>query len=294
MSDKNQGQPGRQALLQTVAAQQKRIVSTDKIVDDLKRVVAVQGMTIDYIARMAGLDKHVAAIRKRADADNPAQPVPNPPSENAFETTQQAATPETRDDVRNPGMTPGSVGGVPAETTTTALEPGTTLDTGPFNELENVQAPVAGTETHVPDEMTRIETDVRVGPEASPVTNPEVAFPWTMSPNQSNEGGGRTTASIRLARLQMQAGMVPGENDDLVLGAKIAGSGATDLEINQTIATLESVVKAASRQQQVPVSAVPRSAERVQRTTPSLAQGGGQFRTASVSSAADDAEDIFI
>ena len=293
MSGKDQGQPGRQALMQTVAAQQKRIVSSEAVIGELKRSLAVQGMMIDYIARMAGLDQHVAAIRKRADADNPAQPVPNPPSENAAESTQEAATPEARDDVRNPGMTPGSVGEVPAETTTTALEPGTTLDTGPFNQLENVQAPVAGTETHVPDEMTRIETDVRVGPEASPTANPEVAFPWTISPNQSNDGA-RTTASIRLARLQIEAGLAEGESDDLALGARIAASGATDLEINQTVATLESVRKAASRQQQVPVSTVPRGVDRVQRTTPSLAQGGGQFRTAAATSPSDDAEDIFI
>lgn len=260
----------RQSLLQAVAGQQKTI-------DSLVQKIALQDVVIDYIADLAGLKGHVAGIRRKADLDNPAQPVPNPPSEPASESTQEAATPEAYDDPRNPGMTPGSVQDVPADTTTVALQPGEALPTAPFTDLQDVQAPVAGTETHVPNEQTRIETDVRVSPNASPTANPQVAFPWNdaMGPNLSNTGS-RQIASIRLARLQIEAGMAEGETDDLSLGARIAASDTADDEINRTIQILEETRKAAARKEasrkERPAGMVPRSAS-TSRTVPSMFNG---------------------
>lgn len=287
----------RQALLQAVAQQQAQI----RRLAHENQILALQ---MGYVAQLAGVDKQVEAIRKKADADNPAQPVPNPPSENAAESTEQAVTPEAYDDVRNPGMTPGSVNELPADTTDVALAPGESLPTAPFNELENVQAPVAGTETQLPLDQTRIEQDVRVGPQASPVVNPQVAFPWHISPNQSNQGeggqpgqmtaakqgGNRTIAALKLARLQIEAGMAE-TTDDLALGAQIESSQASDAEIASTTATLEQVRKAASRQAR-PANLVPRSAS-VQRTVPSLAggSGSGMSTTAGAAPVADDTAD---
>lgn len=253
----------RQALLTAVAAQQKQI-------DSLTQQAAAQDRAIAYIASLAGVGKQVTAMRKSADVNNPASPYPDPPSEAPTETTQEAATPEAADDVRNPGMTPGSVNDLAADTTTVALEPGTALPTEPFTNLVNPQAPIAGTETQLPLEQTRIETDVRVSPNADPAVNPQTAFPWTMA--SKSDDSSRTMASIRLARLQIEAGVVS-TNDDLALGAQIEKSAATDAEINATIKTLESV-KTASKKQR-PAGLVPRSAS-AQRSTPSMS-GDGVF-----------------
>ncbi len=246
----------------------------------LARKQAVQDLLIDYVADLAGVSKQVTAIRKRADLDNPAQPVDNPPSEPVTESTEEAATPEARDNVQAPGMTPGSVDNVAADTTDVALAPGESLPTAPFNQLVNPQAPVAGTETQLPLDQTRIETDVRVGDP----TNPETAYPWTIA----SAGGNRVTASIHLARLQIESGM-SNETSDLVLGGKIAASESPDAEIESTIRTLEAVRKAASTKQARPASLVPRAAS-AQRTVPSLVSGGIQAQ-ASASPVADDTRD---
>lgn len=250
---------GRNALHAALAAQQKTIAG-------LQHRVAVQDLVLDYVANLAGIGGQVTAIRKKADEENPAQPIPNPPSEQPFETTEQAVEPAARDNVSNPGMTPGSVDNIAADTTDVALAPGESLPTAPFNQLENVQAPVAGTETQLPLDQTRIETDVRVG---DPM-NPEVAYPWTLA-SKGDAGKGRTMASIRLARLQIEAGVAE-TRDDLALGAQIEASAVSDAEINSTIATLERVRTASAAKQQRPAHLVPRSAS-VQRTTPSLAGG---------------------
>ena len=276
-------------LMHVVATQQKQI-------NALARENAVMRLQLGYVAQLAGVTKQVQAIRVKADMMNPGQPVPDPPSEGPTETTEEAVQPETYDDVRAPGTTPGSVNNLAADTTDVALRPGETLPTSPFNELVNVQAPIKGTETQLPPQQTRIETDVRVGDP----TNPQVAFPWDISPNQSNGEGGqkaasknkgnRTIAAIQLARLQITAGLSE-ERNDLALGARIESSNVSDAEIASTIRTLAGVQKAASgRQGQRPAGLVPRSAS-VRRTTPSLANDGSMSATASTSVDSSDTMD---
>lgn len=371
----------RTALHQAMESQQRQIEAQRRQISQLVAHASLQDGIIDYVAKLAGISKQVTAIRKKADVLNPAQPIPDPNPAPPSETTQEAATPEAYDDVRNPGATPGSLTHVPAEATTVALQPGEDLPTQPFNQLVDVQAPVENTSTQLPLNQTRIETDVRVG---DPM-NQEIAFPWTMSQNNSNgqrtaaflsehpeegghDGGGthgwgvwdhtdggwavtpqsygderwtkdraedmhdslaemrasdldinhddakthfsvepfsekekweeardrvqpqnyrmsskeqapvadesRTIASMRLARLQIDAGLAE-ESDDLSLGQKIALSERTDSEINQTIKTLESVKKAASKKQARPAHLVPRTATAGSRSTPSFAGGSG-------------------
>lgn len=371
----------RTALHQAMESQQRQIEAQRRQISQLVAHASLQDGIIDYVAKLAGISKQVTAIRKKADVLNPAQPIPDPNPVPPSETTQEAATPEAYDDVRNPGATPGSLTHVPAEATTVALQPGEDLPTQPFNQLVDVQAPVENTSTQLPLNQTRIETDVRVG---DPM-NQEIAFPWTMSQNNSNgqrtaaflsehpeegghDGGGthgwgvwdhtdggwgvtpqsygderwtkdraedmhdslaemrasdlgikhddakthfsvepyseketweeardrirpqnyrmsskkqapvadesRTIASMRLARLQIEAGLAE-ESDDLSLGQKIASSERTDSEINQTIKTLESVKKAASKKQARPAHLVPRTASAGSRSTPSFAGGSG-------------------
>ena len=435
----------RTALHQAMESQQRQIEAQRRQISQLVAHASLQDGIIDYVAKLAGISKQVTAIRKKADVLNPAQPIPDPNPVPPSETTQEAATPEAYDDVRNPGATPGSLTHVPAEATTVALQPGEDLPTQPFNQLVDVQAPVENTSTQLPLNQTRIETDVRVG---DPM-NQEIAYPWTMGQNNSNgqrmaaksdpvygdklipffkpdrdnpyhyltpahhadedlhpeagevhilpgehstnghpqvlvtnsdgeklfaptsEGGphryrddgivtnpkyidqafaaaskmpsyepsldepmpwkdkkepspyaeawrhhaskqatflsehpeaevqgetqgtpesqpwghqeeaprgvadeSRTIASMRLARLQIDAGLAE-ESDDLSLGQKIALSERTDSEINQTIKTLESVKKAASKKQARPAHLVPRTATAGSRSTPSFAGGSG-------------------
>lgn len=307
---------GNRPLMQAMASQQALISRLQARNAELEHNNAVLGLQMAYVARLAGVTKEVDAIRaqadlvRKADADNPAQPVPNPPSEAPVETTEQAATPEAYDNPNQIGQTPGANQGVAAETTATPMDPGVTLPTAPYNQLLNVSAPVAGTETHVPNEQTRIETDVRVG---DPM-NPETAFPLNpafgpsaqqgTTPPRSGEmsqtasrkrGEGRTMASIRLARLRVQAGMARG--DDLAVAASIEGDpNLSDAMIRHEISTLTQVTKAAARAQR-PAGLVPRSAgaQGVQRTMPSLVTQPAPITSVAgaVGATDEDAESLF-
>jgi hypothetical protein len=181
-------QPASRPILAAVQGQQKHIEALKQVAANQRHEIEVLKGQLTYIANMAGVGQQMTAIRKRADqlkladVNNPGQPVPDPPSQGPSETTEEAVTPETMDDPRRPGQTPGSVQDVPADTTDLAMNPGESLPTSPYGDMVDVTAPVAGTETHVPDDQTRIETDVRVG---DPM-NLDTAFPWTISPNNSN------------------------------------------------------------------------------------------------------------
>jgi hypothetical protein len=217
--------------------------------------LAVQGRQIARIAQLAGISSEIEALAPRtADIANPAQPIPDGPEQAPSETTEQAAQAETNDDVRSPGQTGNSTSGVPAAATDTALTPGGTLPAEPYGNLQDVTSPVSGVNTgELAPDQTRIETDVRVGDPAQW----DVAFPWTMSENQSNSnppssgemaGAGspsRTHACLRLARLQIQAGIASGE-DLSVAAALEADANRTDQLIANEIGVLTGVVKAAS------------------------------------------------
>jgi hypothetical protein len=284
------------------------VAAQQAVVDELRREraadkaqLAVQAKQIALIARLAGVTDEVAALAKTADIANPAQPIPDGPEQAPSETTEQAATPETNDDARSPGQTGNSTAGVPAASTDTALTPGGTLPAEPYGNLQDVTSPVSGVNTgEVGGDQTRIETDVRVGDPAQW----DVAFPWTISDNQSNSnppstgemagasGGSpsRTHACLRLARLQIQAGLTPGA-DDLQLAASLeADANRSNAMINHEIDVLTGVVKAAAAARTVPPNGrvATRSAERV---APSLAS----HATASAAPLAgsDEVSDLF-
>lgn len=315
---------GNRPLMQAMASQQKALQSLQERNAalaarnaDLEHEAAVQGLQLAFVAKLAGVSKELDAIRaeadkmrKAADIDNPAQPVPNPPSEAPVATTQEAATPEAYDNPNQIGQTPGANQGVAAETTATPMDPGVTLPTAPYNQLINVSAPVAGTETHTAPDTTRIETDVRVG---DPM-NPETAFPLNpafgpsqqrgttpprsgeMSQTASAKESGRTMASVRLARLRVQSGLAQG--DDLAVAASIEGDQNLSMEaIRAEIGTLERVAKAAGRQtRQRPQGLVPRAAAQgVQRTMPSLVTQPAPITSVAgaVGSRDEDAEALF-
>lgn len=274
-------------ILQAVAAQQQQIALLAQQNEMLRHEVIVLKSQIHHIGSVAGLGGHMAAIRTKADAMNPAQPVPDPASEAAVQTTEDALAPDTMDNVQNPGMTPGSVENLGADAHDVPYNPGMVPGdmTQPFNQLVNVQAPVSGTETQLPLEQTKTQVDVRVGDPMAP----DVAFPLTPAfTNQPRTSSLRTMSSIRLARLQVEAGIATG--DDLMLGEVIASSDKTDEWINDQIATLSSVKRVtASRQGQRPAGVVPRPAAGVARTTPSLTSEASLAVEASIEAADDEA-----
>jgi hypothetical protein len=309
----NKTQSGNRPLMQAMASQQSMLNKIAARNEALEHDNAVLKLQLAYVARLAGVSAELDAIRakanemrKKADADNPAQPVPNPASQPATESTEQAATPEAYDNPNQIGQTPGANQGVAAETTATPMDPGVTLPTEPYNNLVDVSAPVAGTETHTPPETTRIETDVRVG---DPM-NPETAYPLNPAFGPSAQQGTtpprdgemsqtsshRTMASIRLARLQIAAGIAQGE--DLAVAASIeADRTMTDAMIRREITTLDRVNKAATRQAR-PQKLVPRAAastQGVQRTMPSLVTQPGPITSVAgaVGSIDEEAESLF-
>lgn len=300
-----------------IAALQRKVAVQDRTIRTQAEILKIAGQQLHYLATVAGVSREFEAIKaegmkKIADIMNPAQPIPDPPSAPPTETTQQAEAPKTFDDPRNPGITPGSTDGVPAQQVDSPLVPGETLPTSPYTNLVDVTQPVAGTEEHVPLDQTKIETDVRVGDPMVNANNPQgYGFPLTgpfaadgaASANTTTSPGyqnpGRTMASIRLAKLRKSAGLVQGDADELVLAAEIERTAAlTDPMIEHEIATLATLATKSAAKAQVrrpkggPMPKVATS----ERRAPSLAgvPDPGFFAVAAAGFDEDDASDLFL
>jgi hypothetical protein len=265
-------------VLAAVAAQQQ-------VIETQARQIKRLHNAIELIARYAGLSKKVAEVIKVADERNPASPVPDPADAAPYETTEQALAPLASDDPEALGATPGANQGVAADSTDTVFSPGTSVDTQPFNELLDVTAPVSGTTEHVPDDQTRIETDVRVGDP----DNPEVAFPLNpaFTKQERTSSRTRTLQSLKLARLRKAAGIAEGEELDLA-GQIEATASLSDEAINAEIETLSAVQKAASRRAPAR-SATPLRPQAAR--MPSFAPQQGVQRQASSAPVTSDVED---
>src|SRR6185437_14115576 len=205
---------------------------------------------LHFVADLAGVRPELEQIRRQADMNNPASPVPDPPEEPPSETTEETLAPDANGDASRPGAEPGSLTRVPAEQMTTSMTPGVEIQTPPASNLVSVTAPVQGTNPDqdggVPIQQRRIETDVRIDPDPLKAGGPGIggiggngaAFPWMLDAREPGQQGGqqkaaalqppasaedvsgaRTMASIRLARLRVHAGLARG--DELVLGTQI-------------------------------------------------------------------------
>jgi hypothetical protein len=217
---------------------------------------------------VAGQER-VASLYHRANPSNPAQPVPEPSSEPPVATSGDAVQAEGRDDVTRMGPTP--VTNVQADAVTDVGTPyGELADLPVGINRTDVTAPVQGTETATPPEMTVIPVDTRIG---NP-DRPEVAFPFTVGPvgapsksySGPSVGNPPTTAAqhqgepgvvvhpqaqahyiaaVNLARLRAQVGI---SNDEpFQAGAHIA-STMNDAQINAEAQGLQAVASRQSRQ----------------------------------------------
>lgn len=313
-------QPNKAAAeMSVIAALKSQVEAQDRTIKAQGEILKIAGQQLHYLATLAGVAPEFEAIKtegmkKVADILNPAQPIPDPPAEGPTETTQEAEAPKTFDDPRSPGITPGSTDGVPAQMTDSPLTPGATMDTSPYTQLVDVTKPVAGTETHVPLDQTKIETDVRVGDPMVNANNPQgYAFPLnpefaadgasyantTTSPGMQQKAASRTMASIRLAKLRKNAGLIQGDTDELVVAAEIERTASlTDEMIEHEITTLDSLAKTAARSpaRRPQGGPMPKVAS-AQRHAPSLAADGrvpGMQVEAASGFDASDASDIFL
>lgn len=209
---------------------------------------------IQAIATLAGVDvapiyaqaeRRIASLQRRADAENPAQPVPEPGSEAPSQSSSDALGDLNDADVTTAG-----------EVTSEDGLAGTTVDVTAVGEVmadeaagtADVTTPTSGIE--VSENETQISGDVTArGFDA------ENAFPI--------EAQKRVFASLRLARMRITAGIAQGE--DLVLGEEIAKSAMSNAAIDAEIATLSRVRAASNRQ---PTPSAPVRADR--RSVPSL------------------------
>lgn len=197
-----------------------------RVADRVKRLAEVKPAAPAAPAAPA-VNRRVRPQVRRADINNPAQPIPAPPSEAASETSQQAAAPAAKVDVAAPGGTPVN----DTSSTTTSVTPGPNPLTDTSADVtQSVTAPVSGTETNTEG---KVPVDVQVG-----TPTDEVAFPITSAIAEP-----RLYASLRLARLRMEAGIAP-RQDDLALANAIARNRKLSNErISDEIATLSSVIK---------------------------------------------------
>lgn len=279
-----------------------------------------------YLASAAGVERELAEVgrrvmRRHADLMNPASPVPDPPQGPPSETTEQALMPESMDDPSRPGATPGANSRVPAAQTTTSITPGVEMQTPPATNLIDVTAPIQGTNPSqdggVPIQQRRIETDVRIDPDPLKAHGPGIggvgdngaAFPWLLDarePGQGQQGAGqmqragslqpqageaessrRTFASIRLAKLRVQAGLVQGDELSVAEHIERDASLSTPM-IEHDIATLEQISRTGGLgRTQAPIQ------RQAARSAPSLMSvGAAQYAPANAFD--DDGSDIFL
>jgi hypothetical protein len=247
--------------LQALAEQQQ-------VIDGLRKKATRQDQQIQYLTRglqslaqMAGVENKVsAAMLHRADSQNPAQPVPAPPAGPPVTTTPEAEAPEAFGDVTMPGMVPGSTNDVAADSTTTVYRPGEEIGAPAFHNLIDVTQPVDGTQNARPLSETKTLTDVRVG---DPM-NPQTAYPLqgefqnAQRTSAREDTSRRTMASLRLAKLRIEAGTAASDNEYAVAGEIEKDASRDTGAIEAEIGTLESV-KTAARQRTTGKNLVPRS-----------------------------------
>lgn len=285
-----------------IARQAEYIRAQGQTIEQFKTAFARQreeitslGRGLKALASAAGIEGHVrtAMMNKRADVQNPTQPVPEPPAEPPLVTTQEAETPEAFADVSAPGLVPGSTNDVAADTTTTVYTPGDDIPGPPVKQLVDVTRPVDGTQGPRPLDEVRTLTDVRVG---NPM-NPQVAFPLRGDfANAARLGAkeaasNRTMAALRLARLRIAAGTAIADNDfEVATGIERDAALSTEA-IQAEIDTLEGVSKAAAKKAQRPAGLVPKAAS-AGRSVPSMqAMAGTGLQSTGSSAAYEDVAD---
>jgi hypothetical protein len=238
-----------------------------------------------------------ASMSKRADQQNPAQPVPEPPAEPAPFSTAETEMPEAFADVTSPGLAPGTTNDVAADATSTVY---TDVDMPALNNLIDVTAPVDGTQNPRPLNEVKTHTDVRVGDPMNPQTAWPVQGPWANAQRTSSkhtpaeDASRRTMASLRLAKLHLASGMA--EGDEYTVAANIErDTKRSTAAIESEIENGERYTKAAKKNTpnaDQTRGLVPRTASAGRRSVPSMQQTASAG-AGSAGASDDDASDLF-
>lgn len=178
--------------------------------------------------RIRDLERSNRILRRRADVNNPAQPVPEPGQQAPAQTTEDARAAQYNVQVTTPG---GIAPAAPAMVNTDVTTPGG-VAAAPSAIKQDVTAPVSGYNQSVPD----MRTEVEVVTDAETIGENYIKGDWA---NTTAKMQARTFASLRLARLRIEAGLVSG--DDIAIAQKIASSRVSDAQIRTEIETLTNV-----------------------------------------------------
>jgi hypothetical protein len=297
-------------LKRTVAAQTSVIQAQAEALDRLIARDATHVQRTSMLTRglytlstLAGGDlvaRVTASMSKRADQQNPAQPVMEPPAQPAPFSTEETEMPEAFADVTSPGLAPGTTNDVAADSTSTVYTPGTDIDMPALNNLIDVTAPVDGTQNPRPLSEVKTHTDVRVGDPMNAQTAWPVQGPWANAQRTSSkhttaeDASRRTMASLRLAKLHLAAGMA--EGDEYTVAAHIERDASRSTPaIEAEIENGERYTKAAKKNIPDPEQTrglVPRTASAGRRSVPSMQQTASAG-AGSAGASDDDASDLF-
>ena len=238
----------------------RTLAEVKRLLQEVKKNQRTVQAQVNYIGKAAGLERQLKVVRKRADVENPAQPIPEPTPEAAAYSTD-----ETRDHTDADLLTPGGVtevSDVSEDYNVDLLTPGGVHDVE-LTDGGDVTVPVAGTTEQRPYDETVTNAEVQYRD-----LDTELAYDESQPLFGEEAKEARFVAALRLARLRLQAGIASG--DDLTLATSIAQSKMKTGAIRQEIKTLNEVVKAGQKK---PVSRtaarrlVPKAAGR---TAPSM------------------------
>lgn len=272
------------------------LAEQQKIIDELRAHTAKQDRQIaqltrglSAVARLTGYDTQVrTAIFKRADEQNPAQPVPEPAGGAPTESTAEAEAPEAKADVRQPGLVPGTNNDTAADAVTTSYTPGQDIPSPALNNLQDVTQPIDGTQGPRPLQETKTLVDVRIG---DPM-NAQVAFPvngpYANAQRTSSISDARAVAALRLAKLRIATGTSEHDDEISAMEGIVRDASLSDDAIEREINTLSRVRTASAKTVEAPRNLVPQPAK-VNRTVPSLTS-----RTAAVRDDDADVADLFL
>lgn len=244
----------------------------------------------------ARLRAQVAALTKKADPENPAQPVSEPsPGAPVESDAETLAEPDKQNvDVETPGGVLPDPQDAPADVTSIGGEMADPIVEG-SNQTTDVETPVAGTTEVDPNAVRQVQPNTDAETFGDPAfagdwlnpgadTVPDIGGNAAGAPEISAQGShgdrvrigrlvnasrDRIWASIRLANLQIQTGLAHGEMIDVA--QQIEKSAQSIEAIQAQVSTLHAVASRRPTQQQVPTPG--RVAGRQPQRTPNLAAG---------------------
>lgn len=241
------------------------------------QITALRDFVLE-IGTAAGLDNHprFAALRKSADDTN------QTPETTPATTSGDAKTPDAKDDPQNVGAAPdgANVNVTPQAVTdvssTDKVEPGQP----PLSNLVDVTAPTPGA-NNVPaaGDGDKVINPVTIGTPSTDTMDPAGSSGWKSSA-KSEDPMERHTASLRLARLRIAAGLARGE--DLAIGEAISKDASLSLD----------TIKALSAELSQTISAQQASAPTRQQAQRLVPRAAGNARPPSLATAPEEGFDV--